>query len=137
MDPTAARILDDLKDLLERKVISFAEYREAVAAVLREAEEQRQKSVNVSLSNVVRDESVNGSVSLSTVKGDDENEYTFGVGVSAMPGKSQHVQEDVRVVSMSMSNVGDRHASVAKEVTSEMREGEQGVARQEASLKPA
>ena len=45
-------------------------------------------SVNASMSNVVRDESVSVSLSTCTVKGDDENEYTSGVGVSAMPGRA-------------------------------------------------
>ena len=58
-----------------------------------------------SRSNVVRDESV--SVSQSTVKGDEEKEFTSGIGVSAMPGKSQHVREDVHVVASAKGLDGD------------------------------
>ena len=61
--------------------------------------------MNASVSNVVRDESV--SVSQSTVKGDEEKEFTSGIGVSAMPGKSQHVREDVHVVAYAIGLEGD------------------------------
>ena len=61
--------------------------------------------MNASVSNVVRDESV--SVSQSTVKGDEEKEFTSGIGVSAMPRKSQHVREDVHVVASAKGLEGD------------------------------
>jgi len=105
MDPITRGLLDELKGLLREELITQAEWREEVAAVLREAEEQRQKSVNASVSNVVRDESV--SVSQSTVKGDEEKEFPSGIGVSAMPGKSQHVREDVHVVASAKGLDGD------------------------------
>jgi hypothetical protein len=105
MDPITRGLLDELEGLLSRLVITRSEWREDAAAVLREAEEQRQKSVNASVSNVVRDESV--SVSQSTVKGDEEKEFTSGIGVSAMPGKSQHVREDAHVVANAKGLDGD------------------------------
>ena len=61
--------------------------------------------MNASVSNVVRDESV--SVSQSTVKGDEEKEFTSSIGVSAMLGKSQHVREDVHVVASARGLEGD------------------------------
>jgi hypothetical protein len=42
MDPITRGLLDELEGLLSRKVITRAEWREDAAAVLREAEEQRQ-----------------------------------------------------------------------------------------------
>jgi hypothetical protein len=41
------------------------------------------------------------------VKGDEEKEFTCGIGVSAMPGKSQHVREDVHVVASAKGLDGD------------------------------
>ena len=64
MDPVTRGLLDELKGLLREELITLPKWREQVADVLREAEEQRQQSVNVSLSNMVIDESV--SVSSST-----------------------------------------------------------------------
>jgi hypothetical protein len=105
MDPITRGLLDELKGLLREELISLPKWKEEVATVLREAEEQRQKSVNASVSNVVREESV--SVSQSTVKGNEEKEFTSGIGVSAMPGKSQHVREDVHVVASAKGLDGD------------------------------
>jgi hypothetical protein len=41
------------------------------------------------------------------VKGDEEKEFTSGIGVSAMPRKSQHVREDVHVVASAKGLEGD------------------------------
>ena len=105
MDPITRGLLDELKGLLREELISLPKWKEEVATVLREAQEQRQERVNASVSNVVRDESVR--VSLSTVKGDDEKEFTSGIGVSALPVKSQHVREDVHVVASAKGLDGD------------------------------
>ena len=50
MDPVTRGLLDELKGLLREELITLPKWREQVADVLREAEEQRQQSVNVSLS---------------------------------------------------------------------------------------
>ena len=67
MDPVTRGLLDELKGLLREELITLPKWREQVAEVLREAEEQRQQSVNVSLGNMVIDESVSVSSSTSRV----------------------------------------------------------------------
>ena len=109
MDLVMVREMDDLMDLMTRKLITFADYKEGVAATRSatwarmDAQELLLQSANVSISDVVREESV--SVSVSTMK-NDEMEVTSDVGESATPGKSQNVPEEVHA-DYQMGVVGD------------------------------